>query len=75
MAEDIGPELAPFLKPEDVVKAMDQEKQLRLFRSSFEELLKNMGLEQLLTEVTPESRRQLVELLKMQASGLADKEQ
>ena len=30
MAEDIGPELVPFLKAEDLLKGMDPEKRLRL---------------------------------------------
>lgn len=69
MAEDIGPDLAPFLKPEDVVKGMDPEKQVRLFRSSLEELLKSIGLEKLMTEMNPENRKQLLELLlKVQTS-------
>lgn len=63
MAEDIGPELAPFLKAEEVVKAMDAKKQVRFFASSLEELLKNRGLEHLLTEVPPENLQQLLELL------------
>lgn len=70
MAEDIGPELVPFLEPEEVVDGMDAEKQVRLFKTSLEKLLKSVGLEKLLTEVTPENRKQLFEmLLKMQAAN------
>lgn len=69
MAEDIGPELAPFLKAEDVVKAVDAKKQVSFFASSLEELLKNRGLEHLLTDVPPENLQQLLEwLLKKQTA-------
>ncbi|MFN8494131.1 MAG: hypothetical protein U0350_41415 [Caldilineaceae bacterium] len=113
MAEDIGPELVPFLKPEDILKGMDPgkqrklvsflkpedllqgmdvekqreliallssneafadlsaEDQLRLARLSLEKLRKGMGLERLLSEMSADSRKQLLEsLLKMQASSL-----
>ena len=70
MAGDIGPELVALMSPEEVLKGMDPEKQLRLVRSSFEELLKGIGLEKLLTELSPDNRKQLLELLlKMQTSS------
>jgi hypothetical protein len=95
MAGDIGPELVPFLKPEDVYKGMDPEKQqkliafmaedmdsdlvkgvepekqMRLFSTTLEALVKGIGLEKLMAEMNPESRRQLLELLlKMQTYSL-----
>ena len=91
MAEDIGPELVPFLKPEDVLNGMDPEKQRELIallnpkailadlsaedqqqlvKLGLEKLLKGLGLEKILSEMSTDSRKQLLELLvKMQASN------
>ena len=71
MAGDIGPELVPFLDPEDIVKGMNQEKQIRLASINLEELLKGTGLEKLFAEMNPESRRKLIDsVLKLQAAIL-----
>jgi hypothetical protein len=76
MAGDIGRELVGVMSPEEVLEGMDAEKQLQPLRTSLETLLKGRGLEKLLAEMSPESRKKLFELLsKMQASSpLGDKE-
>ncbi|MFZ4656763.1 MAG: hypothetical protein ACOYNY_07120 [Caldilineaceae bacterium] len=73
MAEDIGPQLVPFMKPEDVVKGMDRKKQLRLFKTTLAELAEEIGLEKLLAELNPEMQKQFAELvLQMQVAKSAD---
>ena len=77
MAEDIGSELVPFLKPKDLLQAMDSEKQ-REFISLLnpKEILANISVEELIEDISPEQRKKLFELvLKMLASGLADREE
>lgn len=83
MAEDIGPELVPFLQPEDLLKGMDAEKQRQLL-SLFspqqllsnlisEERLSDVSMEDLIKSMPPEQRKKLFELvLRIVASGLAD---
>jgi hypothetical protein len=77
MAEDIGPELVPFLKPKDLLKGLNPEKQRELISLlSPEEILANISIEELIKGISPEQRKKLFELvLKMLASGLADKEE
>lgn len=69
MAEDIGPELVPFLDPEDIIKGMNEEKQVRLASINLEALLKGSGLEKLYAEMSPASRKKLIDaLLKLQSA-------
>ncbi|MFN8486519.1 MAG: hypothetical protein U0350_02940 [Caldilineaceae bacterium] len=81
MAKDIGPELIPFLKPEDVLKGLNAEKKRRLFQQllasmNVEEWLSDITLEELIGDLKPEQRKKLLTLvLKMLASGLADNEE
>jgi hypothetical protein len=73
MAEDIGPELVPFLKPKDLLQGMDREKQ-REFISllSPQEILATISMEDLLKGISPEQRKTLLELmLKTLASGFS----
>ncbi|NJR52116.1 MAG: hypothetical protein HC780_23615 [Leptolyngbyaceae cyanobacterium CSU_1_3] len=57
MAEDIGPELVPFLKPEDLLKGLDAEKQRRLLALvSVEERLSGLNPKQLLAHLSIEER-------------------
>lgn len=75
MAGDIGPELVPFLQPEDLWKGMDTEKQRRLLALvSVEERLSGISTEELIKGIRPEQRKALFEvLLKMLAAGLEEK--
>jgi hypothetical protein len=75
MAGDIGPELVPFLQPEDLLKGMDAEKQRRLLALlSVEERLSGISTEELIKGIRPEQRKALFEfLLKMLAAGLEEK--
>lgn len=67
MAEDIGEELIAVMTPEKMLKGMDQEKQRKF--------ISLLNLEDLLAEINPEKREQILKLLlKMQASGLTSKE-
>ena len=73
MAEDIGPELVPFLKPKDLLQGMDPEKQ-REFISllSPQAILANISVEDLFKGISPEQRKTLFELmLKTLASGFS----
>lgn len=83
MAEDIGPELVPFLQPEDVLKGLNAEKQrqlLSLFSPqqilaslTSEERLSDVSMEELIKSLPPEQRKKLFEVvLRQVASGLAD---
>lgn len=75
MAGDIGPDLVPFLQPEDLLKGMDAEKQRRLLSLlSVEERLSGISTEELIKGIRPEQRKALFELLlKMLAAGLEEK--
>ena len=57
MAEDIGPELVPFLEPEDMLKSMNPAKR-RKFLSLFDtqQLLVNMSIEDRLAGIDIEDR-------------------
>ena len=60
MAEDIGPELIPFLKPKDVVEGMSRKKQ-REFASllNLKELLAEMTIEERLTGISSNTTTRL----------------
>lgn len=75
MAGDIGPDLVPFLQPEDLLKGMDAEKQRRLLSLlSVEERLSGISTEELIKGIRPEQRKALFELLlKMLVAGLEEK--
>ncbi len=84
MAGDIGPDLVPFLQPEDLLKGMDAEKQRRLLALlsveerlsgiSPAERLSGISTEELIKGIHPEQRKALFELLlKMLAAGLEEK--
>jgi hypothetical protein len=62
MAEDIGRELLAFLPPEDRVAGM-----------SVEERLAGITVEELLTEMSPEKRKRILELLLKMNTKLSDK--
>jgi hypothetical protein len=74
MAGDIGPELVPFLNPEDVVKGMNDEKQQRLLAMfSVEARLAGISVEEFLQRISPKDRKKLFELvLKTVAADLTD---
>lgn len=55
MAEDIGPELVPFLHTEDLVKGLNAEKK--------RELISALNLEDLLSGLSPENQERLFQLL------------
>lgn len=57
MAEDIGPQLVPFMKTEDLMSSMDKKKQLRLVNAMLAQLVAEMGPEKLLTELDPEIQK------------------
>lgn len=57
MAEDIGPQLVPFMKTEDLMSGMDKKKQLRLVNAMLAQLVAEMGPEKLLTELDPEIQK------------------
>lgn len=63
IAEDIGPQLVPFLKPEDIVKAMDAKQQFRLFVCLLEEFAKDGRLENWLADLPAETYQHLMALL------------
>ncbi|MCE7983974.1 MAG: hypothetical protein DYG89_22600 [Caldilinea sp. CFX5] len=76
MAEDIGPELIPFLKPQDLLRRMNAQKQ-REFISLLgpEEILANISVEDLIKKMGPDQQIKLFELLlKNLSASLADKE-
>jgi hypothetical protein len=69
MAKDIGPELAPFMDPEDLMKGMMAQKQQKMFA----QLLATMSVEELLQEISPKDRKKLFELvLKTVAADLTE---
>ena len=73
MAGDIGPELAPFLKAEDLLKGMEPEEQRKLLVSllSLDDLLSGKAIENLLNEMNPKNRKRLFELLvRLQTSSI-----
>jgi len=73
MAEDIGRELMAFLSPEDRLAGMNIED--RLAGISIEELLRAINSGILLSEISPEYRKVLLELLlTMQAASQRDKQ-
>lgn len=74
MAGNIGPELVPFLNPEDVVKGMNDEKQQRLLAMfSVEDRLAGISIEEFLQGISPKDRKKLFELvLKTVAADLTD---
>jgi len=68
MAEDIGPELVPFLQPEAVVKGLNAEKRRKLIS-----LLK---VEDLLGGISPENQAKLLALLlEMRTTDAMDSEE
>lgn len=78
MADDIGPELVPFLKAEDLLHSMDPEEQKKLLVSllSLDDLLAAKTFEKLLGEVDPKNRKRLLELLsRLQTSSSVDQEE
>ena len=67
MADDIGRDMIAVMKPEDILKGMDAEKQQRL--------LSLFSIEELLKGISAQQRKALFEVvLKTLASNLADKE-
>jgi hypothetical protein len=67
MAKDIGPELAPFLNPGDVVKGMNAEKRQGLLA----EILDAANMEEVVSKMSPAHKKRLLELaLKLVSADL-----
>lgn len=83
IAQDIGCELAPFLKPEDIVNGLSAKKRRELFVLLVENLNRTIEemdpaqrprfLQSFVAELDPEIRKRLAEAAsRMQATNLAD---
>lgn len=69
MAEDIGVEMIGVMKPDDVMKGLNVDKQQQLFS----QMLSTTNIEDLLNQISPEQRKRLFELvLKRVAADLTE---